>query len=122
MEFVILAGLAAGSIAAPPLLRAFGVRGTLILLGGGLAGLTLAHAVRFARLDQAMPAPGPEVGLLRNLAMFAPLPLAVTELLTAEQPLGTLALGRAEFLTAVRASSASKAAADALAGGARVAK
>jgi CRP-like cAMP-binding protein len=31
-----------------------------------------------------MPAPGPEVGLLRNLPMFAPLPLAVTELLAAE--------------------------------------
>jgi CRP-like cAMP-binding protein len=31
-----------------------------------------------------MTAPGPEVGLLRSLAMFAPLPLAVTELLAAE--------------------------------------
>jgi CRP-like cAMP-binding protein len=31
-----------------------------------------------------MPAPGPEAGLLRNLPMFAPLPLAVTELLAAE--------------------------------------
>jgi CRP-like cAMP-binding protein len=31
-----------------------------------------------------MPAPGPEVGLLYNLPMFAPLPLAVTELLATE--------------------------------------
>ena len=54
------------------------------LLGGGLAGLALAHAVRFRRLDRAMPAPGPEAGLISNLPMFAPLPLAVTDLLAAE--------------------------------------
>src|SRR5262245_29626889 len=84
LEFVALAGFANGSILTPPLLNAVGVRGTLALLGGGLAGLALAHAVRFRRLDRALPAPGPEVGLLRNLPMFAPLPLAVTDLLAAE--------------------------------------
>jgi hypothetical protein len=181
MEFVILAGLATGSVAAPRLLRAFGARGTLALLGGGLAAQALAHAVRFARLDHSMPAPGPQVGLLRNLPMFAPLPLAVTELLaaalqsrqfppgavvlregepgdrfhliadgsaavtvrgtprpplhrgdcfgeiallrdvprtatiTAQQPLRTLTLSRAEFLTAVLVNPASGSAADALA-------
>src|SRR5258708_5977625 len=84
LEFVALAGLTAGSILTPQLLHALGVRGTLALLGGGLAGLALAHAVRFRRLDRAMPAPGPEVELLRNLPMFAPLPLAVIDLLAAE--------------------------------------
>jgi Cyclic nucleotide-binding domain/Major Facilitator Superfamily len=84
LEFVALAGLATGSILTPLLLHVFGVRGTLALLGGGLAGLALAHAVRFGRLDRTMPAPGPEAGLLRNLPMFAPLPLAVTDLLGAE--------------------------------------
>jgi hypothetical protein len=84
LEFVALAGLATGSILTPPLLHVVGVRGSLALLGGGLAGLALAHAVRFRRLDRAMPAPGPEVGLLYNLPMFAPLPLAVTELLATE--------------------------------------
>ncbi|HET8820069.1 MAG TPA: cyclic nucleotide-binding domain-containing protein [Thermoleophilaceae bacterium] len=180
-EFVVLAGLATGSILTPLLLHVFGVRGALALLGGGLAGLALAHTVRFMRLDRAMPAPRPEVGLLRDLPMFAPLPMAVTELLaaeaeprqfpagtvvtregepgdhfyvivdgsaavtvhgvpgaplargdcfgeiallrdvprtatvTAEQQLHTLALGRAEFLTALAGSRASRAAADALA-------
>jgi MFS family permease len=180
LEFIALAGLGIGSIIAPLLLRAFGVRGTFALLGGGLAGLALAHAVRFMRLDRSMPAPGPEIGLLRNLAMFAPLPMAVTELLAAElqpgqfpagaiviregeagdrfylivdgsaavsvrgtpraslargdcfgeiallrgvartatitavQPLRTLALGRAEFLTAVTGNSSSRAAAETL--------
>jgi len=84
LEFVALAGLATGSILTPPLLHVLGVRGTLALLGGGLAGLALAHAVRFRRLDRAMPVPGPETGLLRKLAMFAPLPLAVIDLLAAE--------------------------------------
>jgi hypothetical protein len=84
LEFVALAGLATGSILTPVLLHAFGVCGTLALLGGGLAGIALAYAVRFSRLDRAMPAPGPRVGLLRHLPMFAPLPLAVTELLAAE--------------------------------------
>jgi CRP-like cAMP-binding protein len=84
LEFIALAALGIGSIVTPLLLNVLGVRRTLALLGGGLAGLALAHAVRFMRLDLAMPAPGPEVGLLRNLAMFAPLPIAVTELLAAE--------------------------------------
>jgi Cyclic nucleotide-binding domain len=84
LEFVALAGLATGSILTPLLLHLFGTRGTLALLGGGLAGLALAHAGRFRRLDQAMPPPDPEAGLLVTLPMFAPLPLAVTELLAAE--------------------------------------
>jgi MFS family permease len=71
LEFVALAGLATGSILTPPLLHAVGVRGTLALLGGGLAGLALAHAVRFRRLDRAMPAPGSQAGLLVSLPMFA---------------------------------------------------
>lgn len=84
LEFVALAGLATGSILTPLMLRVLGVRTTLALLGGGLAALALAHAVRFRRLDRTMSAPGPEAGLLGALPMFASLPLAVTELLAAE--------------------------------------
>jgi predicted MFS family arabinose efflux permease len=84
LEIVVLAGLSVGSMLTPPLLNALGIRGTFVLLAGGLAGLALAHAICFIRLDHTIPAPGPEVGLLRNLAMFAPLPLAVTESLAAE--------------------------------------
>jgi MFS family permease len=101
LEFTALAGLAAGSILTPALLDVFGVRGTLALLGCGLAGLTLAHAVRFRRLDRTMPAPRPEAGMLRNLPMFAPLPLAVTDLLAAEVeprqfPVGTVVMREGE--------------------------
>jgi MFS family permease len=100
-EFVVQAGLGAGSVAAPWLLHIFGIRGTLALLGGGLAVLALAHVRRFVRLDKAMPAPGQEVEMLRRLAMFAPLPLAVIELLASdlqphEFPEGTVAVREGE--------------------------
>jgi hypothetical protein len=75
VEVVALAGLATGSILTPPLLHAAGVRGTLALLGGGLAGLALAHAVRFRRLDHATPAPGPQARPPASPPMPAPLPL-----------------------------------------------
>jgi len=84
LELVALSGIGLGSIATPALLDAFGMRGTLALLGLGLAGLALAHARRFARIDRTMPQPGKEVDLLRGLPMFAPLPLAATELLATE--------------------------------------
>jgi len=55
----------------------------------------------FVRLDKAMPAPGQEVEMLRRLAMFAPLPLAVIELLASdlqphEFPEGTVAVREGE--------------------------
>jgi Cyclic nucleotide-binding domain len=84
LELAALGGIGLGSVAAPSLLDALGMRGTLALLGLGLTGLTIAHARRFARIDRTMPQPGKEVDLLRGLPMFAPLPLAVTELLTTE--------------------------------------
>jgi hypothetical protein len=69
------------------------MRGTLALLGLALIGLTIAHARRFARIDRTMPQPGKEVDLLRGLPMFAPLPLAVIELLSTELRPDRFALG-----------------------------
>jgi MFS family permease len=100
-EFVAQAGMGAGAVAAPVLLHALDVRGTLALLGGGLTVLALGHVRRFVRLDAAMPVPRQETELLRRLAMFAPLPLAVIELLATdvephEFPAGTAAVREGE--------------------------
>jgi Cyclic nucleotide-binding domain len=84
LELAALGGIGLGSVAAPSLLDAFDMRGTLALLGLGLTALTIAHARRFVRIDRTMPQPGKEVDLLRDLPMFAPLPLAVIELLSTE--------------------------------------
>ena len=84
LELAAMAGIGLGSVAAPTLLDAFDMRGTLTLLGLGLTGLTIAHARCFARIDRTMPQPGQEVDLLRGLPIFAPLPLAVIELLSTE--------------------------------------
>jgi hypothetical protein len=46
LELAALGGIGLGSVAAPSLLDAFGMRGTLALLGLGLTGLTIAHARR----------------------------------------------------------------------------
>jgi len=96
-EFTVQAGFGAGSIAAPALLHALGIRATLAVLGGGLTVLTLAHVRRFVRLDAALPPPGQQVELLRRLGMFASLPLALIELLATELvpqefPAGTVAV------------------------------
>jgi hypothetical protein len=100
-EFLVQAGLGAGSVAAPLLLHVLGVRTTLAVLGGSLAVLALVHTGRFVRLDKTMPAPGEEVEVLRRLAIFAPLPLAVIELLATdlqphEFPAGTVVVREGE--------------------------
>jgi Major Facilitator Superfamily. len=63
LELAALGGIGLGTVAAPSLLDAFDMRGTLALLGLGLTGLTIAHARRFARIDRTMPQPGQEVDL-----------------------------------------------------------
>lgn len=76
LELVGLTGLGAGSLAAPAISSWLGPRGALVAIGGTLAALASAYVVRFVQIDRATPVPGPEIALLRGLAMFAPLPVA----------------------------------------------
>jgi hypothetical protein len=79
LELVILAGTGAGSIAAPLLNGWLGLRPTLLLLGGVLLAGSVGYAVRFAAIDRGLLPPRAEVELLRNLPMFAALPLVTIE-------------------------------------------
>jgi Cyclic nucleotide-binding domain/Major Facilitator Superfamily len=83
-ELLALTGIALGSFVAPLLIATIEVGGTLAALGGAVAVLALANLMRFRRLDATMPAPGPELELVRGLPMFANLSLAVSELVTGE--------------------------------------
>jgi hypothetical protein len=79
LEIVFFAGVSAGSLAAPAISHWMGPRGALMVIGGILAVLAIAYLPRFTQIDRATPAPGPEIALLRNLAMFAPLPVATID-------------------------------------------
>lgn len=82
LELLISMGLAAGSLLAPWLVTVLGTRGAFGAIGAALLAVSAVYTVQFVRLDRSMPAPGPELALVRGLPMFAPLPLVVVEQLT----------------------------------------
>src|SRR5262249_3362107 len=86
-ELVVFAGLGTGSLAAPAISNWLSPRGALIAIGVTLAAVTVAYLPRFVQIDRATVMPGPEIVLLRGLAMFAPLPVAtVDQLATVLEP------------------------------------
>jgi hypothetical protein len=78
-ELVVFAGVSAGSVAAPAISHWLGPSGALVAMGGTLAVLAMAYVPRFVQIDRTTPVPGPEIALLRGLAMFAPLPVATVD-------------------------------------------
>lgn len=78
-ELVVLLGMGSGAMAAPWLADGLGLRPTLVVLGVALALLAGGYAFRFAAIDRQLPPPRPEAGLLRDLPMFAPLPIVTVE-------------------------------------------
>ena len=82
-ELVVMAGMASGSSVAPLLVDRWGARTALLVTGTCLGLLALAYAHPFAAVDRAMPSPPPETGVLRQVPVFAPLPLVVMEQLAA---------------------------------------
>jgi MFS family permease len=73
-----MAGVALGSIAAPVLVEAIGARPAFVAVGAILPLLTLATYRRLAEIDRAV-APAPELDLIREVPMFAPLSVAAKE-------------------------------------------
>jgi MFS family permease len=78
-ELVVMAGMGSGSLVAPLLADRLGVRTSLLVLGTGLVLLALAYVPAFSTIDREMPQPRPEAGLIRQVSMFAPLPVVVIE-------------------------------------------
>ncbi|HET6549410.1 MAG TPA: cyclic nucleotide-binding domain-containing protein [Solirubrobacter sp.] len=68
-----------GSLLAPLLVAALGLRGALLVAGAALPAVVLARARTLTRLEASAPVPEREYRLLRALAMFAPLPVARLE-------------------------------------------
>jgi MFS family permease len=79
LESVGALGFAAGAAASPVVIDLLGLRGALVVVGLVGPVLTAVSWPRLRRLDTTMGGLDQEVGLLRGVEMFAPLPLPVVE-------------------------------------------
>jgi hypothetical protein len=75
---LVMAAVAAGSIATPAVVDAAGVRPAFIVVGSILPVLTLAAYRRLVAIDRTT-APAAELQLVERIPMFEPLPLATKE-------------------------------------------
>jgi hypothetical protein len=81
VETTTVAALAFGSLAAGLLADAIGARSALVVVAALLPAVVLARRARLARLEAGAPVPEREYRLLREHAIFAPLPIADVEYL-----------------------------------------
>ncbi len=81
---VLLLSMGLGSAVTPLLLRACGARGTLVAAGVLLVAAAAGFWPAVTAIDRKFAVPGPELALLRQVAFFRPLPLAVIEHLATE--------------------------------------
>jgi MFS family permease len=79
---VAMGAVAIGSLAAPPIVDAFGVHTAFVLVGLILPLLTLVAYRRLAEIDRTT-APSERLGLIADVPIFEPLPLAAKESLAA---------------------------------------
>ena len=81
VDGILLVALALGSLGAPFLVSAIGVRGALIAAGALLPILAMLAWKRLTAIDAAAAVPARELELLRGSPIFAPLPPATLEAL-----------------------------------------
>jgi MFS family permease len=97
LESVFLGTIGIGAILAPLLVSVFGPRGALIAAGGALTAVMLVFWRPLGTLD-AVPAPSAaELDLLRDIPIFAPLPLVTLEQLVARLSRVRVGAGEAVF-------------------------
>ena len=78
-EGLQMLGLAVGSAAAPIFVAGFGPRGAFVAAGTLLLAVAVGTWPRIRNVDARAVAPGPQLALLRNIPIFAPLPEHVAE-------------------------------------------
>jgi hypothetical protein len=83
IQFLWFGMMGLGAIIAPGLDDWLNLRGALLVTGLFLPVLVAVFGPRLIRIDAAATAPGPELSLLRSIPIFAPLPGAAIEHLSA---------------------------------------
>ena len=78
-----MGGVALGSIAAPALVQIIGARAAFVVIGSILPMLILVSYRRLVEIDRAV-APAPELELIEQVPMFAPLSIAAKERVAAK--------------------------------------
>jgi MFS family permease len=78
-----MGGVALGSIAAPALVQSIGARAAFVVIGSILPMLILVTYRRLVEIDRAV-APAPELELIEQVPMFAPLSIAAKERVAAK--------------------------------------
>lgn len=84
VESLIIGAMGIGAIVAPPLVDWIGTRGALIATGSLLPALGILFWHRLGAIDRAYALPTRELGLLRGIPIFAPLPQAQMEQIARE--------------------------------------
>ena len=78
---LVMAAVAIGSIAVPPLIDSIGIRPALLVVGAFLPLVTVISLRRLLAIDRRAPVHTEEVTLLRSVPMFASLSVAASEYL-----------------------------------------
>jgi MFS family permease len=86
-----------GAIVAPALINWIGIRGALIVTGAILPAVTIPAFGLLAHIDRTVTVPTAELGRLRSIAMFAPLPAPTLESLASSLTRLTVAAGETVF-------------------------
>lgn len=79
LESLVAVSIGAGSIVASALIEGIGIEPTLIVIGSICPVVALAAWWRLRRLDRSVGLVDREIGLLRQVPMFDPLPLPAVE-------------------------------------------
>ena len=105
LESVAAIGISAGAAAAPALVAVVGLQLALVIVGAVLPVLAFASLPLVRRADDASVVPERELGLLRGVPMFAPLPLTMIEHLARHLEPVTFASGEAVIVQGDRGDS-----------------